>query len=222
MILKKSEDAVSPVIGVMLLLVVTIVIAAVVAVFASGVGTDAEPAPTAVIDIRDVSDGYTEYRTELSINRQNKDGYYRWNRGHWYNEGEWDYCYYEEETQVFARRHQGTGNIEAYGSNTELQSKLLISSLKDSYIPKNEVTLSCLNGGTLDLSKVSVKIYQNGAIISETPQGSFSGSLATGDTVKLPLTGLPLFGNTVEVIVLSGDHVIVSKELKVTRGEVYT
>ena len=37
-ILKKKEDAVSPVIGVMLMLVVTIVIAAVVAAFASGMG----------------------------------------------------------------------------------------------------------------------------------------------------------------------------------------
>lgn len=56
MMRKKSEDAVSPVIGAMLLLVVTIVIAAVVAVFASGVGTGAEPAPTTVLDIVDIHD----------------------------------------------------------------------------------------------------------------------------------------------------------------------
>ena len=50
-VMKKSnkEDAVSPVIGVMLMLVVTIVIAAVVAAFASGLGGDVEAAPTAVI-----------------------------------------------------------------------------------------------------------------------------------------------------------------------------
>jgi len=58
MIQTKSEDAVSPVIGVMLMLVVTIIIAAVVAVFASGVGMDAEPAPTTVVEIVEVSDGY--------------------------------------------------------------------------------------------------------------------------------------------------------------------
>ena len=51
--MKKSnkDDAVSPVIGVMLMLVVTIVIAAVVAAFASGLGGDVESAPAAVFDV---------------------------------------------------------------------------------------------------------------------------------------------------------------------------
>ena len=49
-ILKKKEDAVSPVIGVMLMLVVTIVIAAVVAAFAGGLATETESAPVAVLD----------------------------------------------------------------------------------------------------------------------------------------------------------------------------
>lgn len=51
--MKKSnkEDAVSPVIGVMLMLVVTIVIAAVVAAFASGLGGDVDSAPAAVFDV---------------------------------------------------------------------------------------------------------------------------------------------------------------------------
>ena len=48
-ILKKKEDAVSPVIGVMLMLVVTIVIAAVVAAFAGGIATDTEPTPSVVL-----------------------------------------------------------------------------------------------------------------------------------------------------------------------------
>ena len=48
---ERKEDAVSPVIGVMLMLVVTIVIAAVVAAFAGGLGGDVEMAPTAVLDI---------------------------------------------------------------------------------------------------------------------------------------------------------------------------
>ncbi|MBQ3570230.1 MAG: type IV pilin N-terminal domain-containing protein [Methanocorpusculum sp.] len=47
---KQNEDAVSPVIGVMLMLVVTIVIAAVVAAFAGGLATEAEPVPAAVLD----------------------------------------------------------------------------------------------------------------------------------------------------------------------------
>ena len=49
-ILKKKEDAVSPVIGVMLMLVVTIVIAAVVAAFAGGLATETEAAPVVVLD----------------------------------------------------------------------------------------------------------------------------------------------------------------------------
>ena len=48
---ERKEDAVSPVIGVMLMLVVTIVIAAVVAAFAGGLGSDVEMAPTAALNI---------------------------------------------------------------------------------------------------------------------------------------------------------------------------
>ena len=48
-LIHKKEDAVSPVIGVMLMLVVTIVIAAVVAAFAGGIATDTEPTPSVVL-----------------------------------------------------------------------------------------------------------------------------------------------------------------------------
>ena len=54
---ERKEDAVSPVIGVMLMLVVTIVIAAVVAAFAGGLGSDVEMAPTAALDIDVISNG---------------------------------------------------------------------------------------------------------------------------------------------------------------------
>ena len=54
---ERKEDAVSPVIGVMLMLVVTIVIAAVVAAFAGGLGSDVEMAPTAALDIDVTADG---------------------------------------------------------------------------------------------------------------------------------------------------------------------
>lgn len=67
MIQKKSEDAVSPVIGVMLLLVVTIVIAAVVAVFASGVGVDTEPAPVTVVDITNIALNDTSWEQEVTL-----------------------------------------------------------------------------------------------------------------------------------------------------------
>ena len=52
MIAKKSDDAVSPVIGVMLMVVITVVIAAVITIFATGVVTDTEPAPVATFDIK--------------------------------------------------------------------------------------------------------------------------------------------------------------------------
>lgn len=48
---RMSQDAVSPVIGVMLMLVVTIVIAAVVSAFAGGLADDVEQAPTASLDV---------------------------------------------------------------------------------------------------------------------------------------------------------------------------
>ena len=54
---ERKEDAVSPVIGVMLMLVVTIVIAAVVAAFAGGLSSDVEMAPTAALDISVSADG---------------------------------------------------------------------------------------------------------------------------------------------------------------------
>lgn len=55
MSLKKKEtkeSAVSPVVGVMLMLVVTIIIAAVVAAFAGSIVTSAEKAPNAILDVK--------------------------------------------------------------------------------------------------------------------------------------------------------------------------
>jgi len=49
---KVEEHAVSPVVGVMLMLVVTIIIAAVVSAFAGGLGSDAQKAPQAAIDVQ--------------------------------------------------------------------------------------------------------------------------------------------------------------------------
>ena len=55
MTLKKSDDAISPVIGVMLMLVVTVVIAAAVTIFATGVVGETEAAPVAVLDVEILS-----------------------------------------------------------------------------------------------------------------------------------------------------------------------
>lgn len=59
MIQKKSDDAVSPVIGVMLMLVVTVVIAAAVTIFATGVVGETEPAPVAVLDVQILNQAQT-------------------------------------------------------------------------------------------------------------------------------------------------------------------
>ena len=58
MISKKSDDAVSPVIGVMLMLVVTVVIAAAVTIFATGVVGETEAAPVAVLDVEIISNEF--------------------------------------------------------------------------------------------------------------------------------------------------------------------
>lgn len=52
MIVKKSDDAVSPVIGVMLMIVIVVVIAAVVTAFATGMMSETEAAPVAVLDVK--------------------------------------------------------------------------------------------------------------------------------------------------------------------------
>ncbi len=51
-----NEHAVSPVVGVMLMLVVTIIIAAVVSAFSGGLTSDTEKAPSASIDVRFMKD----------------------------------------------------------------------------------------------------------------------------------------------------------------------
>ncbi|HJJ42434.1 MAG TPA: type IV pilin [Methanocorpusculum sp.] len=52
---QKKDSAVSPVVGVMLMLVVTIIIAAIVSAFAGGLVTSADKAPNAVLKVDIVS-----------------------------------------------------------------------------------------------------------------------------------------------------------------------
>jgi len=64
MTVRKSDDAVSPVIGIMLMLVVTVIIAAVVAAFATGmVGEDTGPAPNAKLDVKIYSEAEGPFGT---------------------------------------------------------------------------------------------------------------------------------------------------------------
>lgn len=50
--LKKSDDAVSPVIGVMLMIVITVVVAGVIAAFGTSMAGDVESAPNMVLDVK--------------------------------------------------------------------------------------------------------------------------------------------------------------------------
>jgi FlaG/FlaF family flagellin (archaellin) len=54
---RNADDAVSPVVGVMLMLVVTIIIAAVVSAFAGGLASEQKKAPTAAMEMRIVNTG---------------------------------------------------------------------------------------------------------------------------------------------------------------------
>ena len=72
--LKKTEtdDAVSPVVGVMLMLVVTIVIAALVAAFASGLGSETSATPNALFSVE--YEAITDYPQTAIITWNHKGG----------------------------------------------------------------------------------------------------------------------------------------------------
>ena len=55
MMRKKSDDAVSPVVGVMLMVVITVVVAGVIAAFGTGIAGDTEKAPSVVLDVKILS-----------------------------------------------------------------------------------------------------------------------------------------------------------------------
>lgn len=229
MILKKSEDAVSPVIGVMLLLVVTIVIAAVVAVFASGVGTDAEPAPATVLDIVDICDtGHSTFEmlvpdfdkivTDPSITIDEYG------------------CYMKDGEYLFEIANYGYGPTQVTEKPTTVGKNYMI--LLDGGMKPLTVTIKSISGDTLDLSKVSIKVYNSeGEIVADKHQNSLSGTISPGDSKILILDeiineelidedtwidegfNVVKEGQKVEVFVLYGEHVIVSKELKVSGGD---
>ena len=62
----EKDDAVSPVVGVMLMLVVTIIIAAVVAAFAGGIATETKATPSAILSVDDCTLTYfnDKYKSE--------------------------------------------------------------------------------------------------------------------------------------------------------------
>ena len=212
MIRKKSEDAVSPVIGVMLMLVVTIIIAAVVAVFASGVGMDAEPAPATAVDVVGVSASETVHLgfMILPTGGEGKEG----------EDGE-STIFFDPDTGEEFLKMSSEGNV-LLGDNTTLHEKYTTKvdlGYGDKYTPS--VTITSLHGESLDLSKISVKVYyhhnylEDGVIEQERP---LSGTLNPGDKVTIPLSAemvdyqYPLQSSTVDVIVYYGSHKIAEAE----------
>lgn len=264
MIQKKSEDAVSPVIGVMLLLVVTIVIAAVVAVFASGVGADAEPAPTTVLDVVDICDeGYSTvsslegtepvtvwnfYWDDVITDKRNEI---------YYADGEAAALGFYDRVmantgEVFeylgAQMYYKDGVFNINNKPMAGQERIVYANavntpefeLVSEYCVVNQVidggtfepvivTIDCLAGDILNKEKLSIKVYDsNGVLAAVKNQNSLSGTLNPGDTLAIQVDELltnpddpndfnaVVEGDKVEVFVLYGEHVIVSKELKVS------
>lgn len=231
MIYKKSEDAVSPVIGVMLLLVVTIVIAAVVAVFASGVGTEIEPAPTTVLTITDIHDGGWSDVDSWSVDdiwdtEYEEDGETRWNYGgHIFKQDENGRFVTESGEYIFEKSPYGDfdGDQPAEGWDEWMQQY----GVNWGGMQDVTVTINSISGDTLDLKKLSVKVYNSeGVLVAEKHQNSLSGTIEPGDSKTIILDELIDTENEkynvvntdekVEVSVLYGEHSLVSKELKVT------
>lgn len=67
---RKSDDAVSPVVGVMLMVVITVVVAGAIAAFGTGIAGDTEKAPSVVLDVKILSNfkSLTEMTTGGSLN----------------------------------------------------------------------------------------------------------------------------------------------------------
>ena len=237
MIRTKSEDAVSPVIGVMLLLVVTIIIAAVVAVFASGVGVDAEPAPTTVVEIDglygskiETLDTWFVTDEDFFMNVENyedadtaKEEGYPLYVSYLEHEQGWDlitYFHSIDNDEVVAIFNHETELYEIYNPTHDALESHIEKKIEDVSIPYGVLSLSCSYGDTLDLSKVSVKIYHSGTdnIFCEIPQDSLSGILRPGDNLDITLTSKIMDSNRLDVVVYYGEHKIAEEEKLMHKG----
>ena len=255
MIQKKSEDAVSPVIGVMLLLVVTIVIAAVVAAFAGGVGTDVEVRPATAVEVTDICAGTQVFVTTTSIDESKREtfDYFTYKKdgtnylfkidsskkltekpegeknvdyvvieGRESNGRPFKYYYMisDAETTVFGIQ-ESWGGQSPYGDNTALQNEFFVQTTEEGpFHSEKTVTLSCLHGESLDLSKISIKIYKHSNLIIEIPRDSFSGTLTPGDTKSLHFENSGDLFDMVDVVVYYGTYVIAEEEMTVSVIEV--
>ncbi len=230
MIQTKSEDAVSPVIGVMLMLVITIVIAAVVAVFASGVGVDVESAPSTVLDVTNIRQE-TTFSDDLEfssyyINDELEELLDDAEDGEYVEYGGLKFKYNDAGFPVL---ENGESLFESKESNWGTQPDL--SKPKAEYLDwlvehadmEGEVlrvvtlTFCSKAGDVLNKEKLSVKVYNRaGELVSEMPQNTLSGTLNPGDTVTVPMSEITsVTMQTVEIVILYGEHIVTSEELMV-------
>ena len=198
MMRKKKDDAVSPVIGVMLMLVVTIIIAAVVAVFASGVGTDAESAPATVLNVVDVSCGKEgEYEITIDFDKIMAD-------------------YPEADDPISFGLNKGflispTEFADPASAEAQKYSKVTQITPAD----PATITIKSNGGDTVELAKLSVKVSdKSGNLLAESTSVTTSETISPGDTYTFKLTK-PLSGKSVNVVILYGaEHVILNKEVE--------
>ena len=204
MILKKSDDAISPVIGVMLMLVITVVIAAVITMFATGVVADTEPAPTAVLDVK-IYDYYQSipgtggpdfHITEISgdaLDTSNLEI-----RLSWTHDGKSYFSTYsadsfaakyhggidsalgkrEQPMYVKATGGKGPNGLDNYFGDVFLKPGLTLTATAD-----------CLPSGSNEKSKFMDIIFNNGEIIS-TGKGIMD-ALPEGTAVNVMILHVP-------------------------------
>ena len=219
---KKTEDAVSPVIGIMLILVVTIVIAAVVAAFAGGLGIDVEPAPATAVDIVSVSSGETKDIYKKSIVGATENMGLDITTMHvvkTYTCPDTNKPFAQEDLQTIIDPVTGTFALTII--NQEFYNKYVQevhTGTRFEYAPS--ITISSLHGDILDLSKVSVKVYYSDEKFLEQ-QNTLSGTLTPGNKITIPLNaetndaGVGVINNMnsrVDVVVYYGNHIIADAE----------
>ena len=202
MMRKKKDDAVSPVIGVMLMLVVTIIIAAVVAVFASGVGTDAESAPATVLNVVDVSCGKEGvYDITIDSDKIMVD----YGAQHPYaSDG-------IEIGLIMGFLSTPTDFADPTGEFAQKYTKVTETTPAE----PATITIKSNGGDTVELAKLSVKVSdKSGNLLAESTSVTTSETISPGDTYTFKLTK-PLSGKSVNVVILYGaEHVILNKEVE--------
>ena len=122
------------------------------------------------------------------------------------------------QSSTFAK--YDSNGLNPTGSNTELQNEFLTTVMEEQDIDEKTVTLNCLHGDSLDLSKISIQVTckdRFGEYVIKTPRNTYSGTLSAGDTKKLQLADDPNLwkiyeGIEVDITIFYGDYVLVTEE----------